>query len=568
MVGRHVVNLANGHTLSCFNSTMTKTTLTCGVGRPLFVLFGLLAVFSANGQNALTIPPSLTGPTYNLNMAPGSVQFYTGNATTTAGYNGDILGPTLIMTAGEFVTLNVTNNIGEDTTTHWHGMHVTSQDDGGPHTVIAAGATWTVDFTVLDTASTMWYHPHLHEHTFDHVNRGLAGMILVRDDVEANAGLPTNYGVDEFPLIIQDKSFRADNQFGGGGLGDVYVVNGTLDPFLAVPSQLVRFRVLNGSANRAYNIGFSDNRSYHVVGADGGLLEAPAAVTRTAMMPGERLDIVVDFSADNGSAVNLMNYASTLANTLPGGAGGGPGGNNPLNGVDASLLEFRVGAQTASPVTALPTTIWTLDRLYETNATVTRTIEMTGGGPGTPFSLDNQAYDGSRMDQVVLVDTTEVWTLVNRTGAAHPFHIHDIQFFILDRSREAIGAHETGKKDTVIVHGNETVRFVTKFERHNDTEVPYMYHCHILPHEDGGMMGQFIVVDPASQLLDITPGAADMTLRWSKNLGASVFNLQTAGTVNNSFTNVTASPAIVNDRNQVIWNVDRDFRFFRLNPIQ
>lgn len=535
----------------------------------LLLALAIAAAIPAGAQNQLFIPPALTGPVYNLNMANGSVQFRNGPATPTAGYNGNILGPTLIMNAGTFVTLNVTNNLGEDTTTHWHGLHVTSQDDGGPHTVIPNGTTWSPDFTVLDTASTMWYHPHLHEHTFDQVNRGLAGMLLIRDSVEAAAGLPLTYGVDEFPLIIQDKSFTGNNSFGGGGLGDTLMVNATLNPYLDVPAQMVRFRILNGSANRTYNLGFSDNRTYFAIGADGGLLEAPTGITRAALMPGERLDIVVNFGSQNGTTVNLMNYASTLANTLPGGAGGGgPGGNNPLNGQDLSLLEIRVGAQTGSPITTLPANIWTIPRVYETNATVNRTIELTGGGPGNPFSLDNQAYNGSRMDQVVLQESTEIWTLVNRTGAAHPFHIHDIQFFILSRNREPIAAHETGKKDTVIVHGNETVRFVTKFETHNDTEVPYMYHCHILPHEDGGMMGQFIVVNPANQLIDVTPGANDVTLRWSKNLGASVFNLQTAGTITDPFANVGTAPTIVNDRNQVIYNMDRTFRFFRLNPVQ
>ena len=533
----------------------------------LALALGLTATTSVTAQTQLVIPPALTGPVYNLNMANGSVQYRPGPVTPTAGYNGNILGPTLIMTAGQFVTLNVTNNLGEDTTTHWHGLHVTSQDDGGPHTVIPNGTTWSPDFTVLDTASTMWYHPHLHERTFDQVNRGLAGMILIRDSVEAAAGLPMTYGVDEFPLIIQDKSFRNDNTFGGGGLGNVYMVNGTLTPYLDVPSQMVRFRILNGSANRAYNLGFSDNRTYFAVGADGGLLESPTGITRATLMPGERLDIVVNFAGQNTTTVNLMNYAASLANTLPGGAGG-PGGNNPLNGVDASLLEIRVGAQTASPVTTLSTNIWTIPRIYETNATVTRTIELTGGGPGNPFSLDNQAYDGSRMDQVVIQEATEIWQLVNRGNAAHPFHIHDIQFFILSRDREPIAAHETGKKDTVIVHGGETVRFVTKFETHNDTEVPYMYHCHILPHEDGGMMGQFIVVNPSNQLIDVTPGASDVTLRWSKNLGTSVFNLQTAGTITDPFSNVATQPTIVNDRNQVIYNMDQAFRFFRLNPVQ
>jgi FtsP/CotA-like multicopper oxidase with cupredoxin domain len=550
---------------------MSRANLNLSVTRGLSFVLILTTAALANaqvGQNALLIPPALTGPEYNLNMARGSVQFLPGNTTPTAGYNGNILGPTLIMSVGDRVTLNVTNNLGEDTTTHWHGMHVKPQDDGGPHTVIPNGTTWSPSFRVRDTASTMWYHPHLHEHTFEQVNLGLAGMILIRDNVETNAGLPMTYGVDEFPLIVQDKSFTGNNSFGGGGLGNVYMINGTLDPFLNVPSQMVRFRVLNASANRAYNIGFSDNRAYAVVGADGGLLEAPTNVTRTAMMPGERIDIVVNFSGNNGSSVNLMNFANSLANTLPGGNGGPGGGPGPnINGVDASLLEFRVGAQTASPVTTLPANIWTLDRLHETNATVTRTIELTGGGGGNPFSLDNQAYNGSRMDQTVLLDTTEIWTLVNRGGAAHPFHIHDIQFFILDRNREPIAPHETGKKDTVIVHGNETVRFIAHFPLHNDTEVPYMYHCHILPHEDGGMMGQFIVVNPAAQLVDLTPGATDLTLRWSKNLGPGIFNLQSSGVINSTFTNITINPTLVNDRNQIIWNIDRAARFFQLKPV-
>lgn len=520
---------------------------------------------SGMAQNALRIPPALTGPVYNLNMAYGTTQFYPGAATVTAGYNGNILGPTLIMTAGEFVTLNVTNNFGEDATTHWHGMHVSSQDDGGPHTVIPAGTTWSPDFTVLDTASTMWYHPHLHGNTHRQVTAGLAGMIFIRDDVEAAAGLPMTYGVDEFPLIIQDKGFAGGNSLALANLGQVTMVNATLDPFLNAPAQMVRFRILDGASERAFYLGFSDNRNFYIVGADGGLLEAPVALNRALMMPAERLDIVVDFSSDNGSTLQLLTYASEMPAGLPGSATG-PGGNNPLNGVDHNLLEIRVGNPTANPITTLPTSIWTLDRLYETNATVFRTIQLTGGGQGSPFTIDNQEYDSSRMDQVLLKDSIEIWTIDNQTRAAHPFHIHDIQFFILDRDGVPPEAREAGKKDTVLINDRETVRFIAKFERHYDTEVPYMYHCHILPHEDGGMMAQFIVVDPTVQLLDLSPDANDVTLSWSKNLGAGVFNLQTVGLVDSTFTNVLASPAIVNDRNQIIWNIDRDARYFRLIP--
>ncbi|MCF7765598.1 MAG: multicopper oxidase domain-containing protein [Verrucomicrobia bacterium] len=136
---------------------------------------------------------------------------------------------------------------------------MTASDDGGPYTVIEPGATWSPDFTVLDSASTMWHHPHLHGKTHEQVNSGLAGMILIRDEVEAASGLPRTYGVDEFPLILQDRSFGVGNTLRVVPLGDVMMVNGTLDPYLEVPGQLVRFRVLNGSNERAYYVGVSEN---------------------------------------------------------------------------------------------------------------------------------------------------------------------------------------------------------------------------------------------------------------------------------------------------------------------
>lgn len=524
------------------------------------LLFGVVS--NSGAATALNIPPALTGPVYNLDMQNGTTQLLDGAATPTSGYNGSILGPTLIMNSGDFVTLNVTNNLGEETTTHWHGMHVSPDDDGGPHTVIGIGETWSPDFTVLDTASTMWYHPHLHGNTHDQVNSGLAGMILVRDDVETAADLPRTYGVDEFPVIIQDKEFAANNTLRRVNFGDVIMVNATIDPFLEVPSQMVRLRLLNGSADRAYHLGFSDNRNYSVVGADGGLLEAPVSQNRTILMPGERLDVVVDFSSDNGSTLQLMSYSSTLPGGVPGGPGGG---GNLLNGTDFNILELRVVAQAGTPITTLPTGIWTIpDRPIEADATVTRTIRLTRNGA---FSIDDQEFDGSRMDQVVLLDSVEVWSIVNEAGGSHPFHIHDIQFFILDRNGNPPTGHETGKKDTVRVDNNETVRFITKFETHANTEVPYMYHCHILPHEDGGMMAQFIVVDPASQLLDMTPSATDLTLRWSKNLSTDVFSLQSTAAIESTFTNLTATPSLVDDKNQVIVDMDTDNHFFRLLPV-
>src|SRR5690606_24036249 len=174
-----------------------------------------------------------------------------------------------------------TNSLGEATTLHWHGMHVAPENDGGPHTVIDAGTTWSPSFTVLDKASTHWYHPHLHMHTNEHVIKGIAGLIIVRDDEEAALALPRTYGVDDLPLVVQTKEFDADGQFVvGGALDDRLMVNGTLDPFVPAPAQMVRMRLLNGASERSFNFGFSNDMPFNQIGTDGGLLTAPVQMTR------------------------------------------------------------------------------------------------------------------------------------------------------------------------------------------------------------------------------------------------------------------------------------------------
>ncbi|AWF81882.1 bilirubin oxidase [Microbulbifer sp. A4B17] len=461
----------------------------------LVSIFSSLFSLSLSAQTALTIPPVLTGTTFDLSMEASSKEFSPGITTATAGYNGAYLGPTLIFNSGDVISIDVKNNLGTDTTTHWHGMHVAPTNDGGPHSIINAGETWSINFPVLDTAATMWYHPHLHENTMEQVNMGLAGMILVRDDTEVTAGFPQTYGVDEFPIILQDRSFDTDGQFLLSPFGDTMLINGTLDPFLEVPAQMVRLRILNGSNERAYNIGFSDDRSFFAIGADGGLLESPVSIKRIVLAPGERADVVVDFNSLQGTTVELVSYASELSPTISGGRVT-PGGGTPLDAVNFSMLEFRGVAPTADAVTDLPSSILVLERLSEADTAVTRTIQMTGGRRGQPFTLDNQLFDHARIDQVVSLGDIEIWEIENTTNIAHPFHIHDVQFFILDRNGAAPEIHHAGKKDTVLVDAGETVRFITQFDDFADPDVPYMYHCHILLHEDQGMMGQFAVVEP------------------------------------------------------------------------
>ena len=454
----------------------------------------LLLPFSAFSQftNELSIPTTIEGTTFALTIDESTRQFFDGTITETIGFNGNFLGPTLIFNQGDDIEISVQNDLDEPTTVHWHGMHVSPEDDGGPHTVIAAGTTWRPDFTVLDRATTFWYHPHLHEKTNEHVTKGAAGMIIIRSDDEAALTLPRTYGEDDIPMIIQFKSFTANNQLDERGDDTDFMVNGTLDPYVELPSQMVRLRLLNGSNERVLNIGFDDDRDFYQIGSDGGLLTAPVTMDRLRLSTGERTEIVVDLSNDNGSTLKLMTYASEFGPGIPGGGGGMAQG---FDGQDTEFLEIRVGEQTSNPVTSLPTTLATHTPWEESEADRERTITMEGNGPGNPFNLDNLLFDIDLVNETVLLDDVEIWTITNNTNIGHPFHIHDVQFYILDRDGVSPPENEQGLKDVVFVEGGETVRFITKFEDFADSEVPYMYHCHILPHEDGGMMGQFIVVE-------------------------------------------------------------------------
>ncbi|MCF6351207.1 MAG: multicopper oxidase domain-containing protein [Flavobacteriaceae bacterium] len=462
-------------------------------------------------QNPLLIPNTLEGTNINLTLQNGTHQFYSGINTTTMGANGNILGPTLILNQGDFVNFYVDNQLGEATTIHWHGMHVSPENDGGPHTVIDPNTIWNPSFTILDKAATYWYHPHLHEQTTAHVAKGIAGLIIVRDSEEAVLNLPRTYGVDDFPLVVQTKDFDTSNQIiTNSNSDDIIMVNATIDAALTVPEQVVRFRLLNGSTMRTFNFGLSGSQIFYQIASDGGLLSNNIPLTRLQLSPGERAEILVDFAGMSGQTVFLMSYASEFSNgiygaTNPGmGAGMTLNGYNPnsLNGTNFNIMQFNVGVPTTSPITTIESPLVTVTPIPESNANVTRSIVMSPVTAGANqlngnFYLNNTLFDMNVINETVQLDDTEIWTLTNNSAIAHPFHIHDVQFYILDRDGNLPPLNEQGRKDVVYVKPQETVRFITKFETFSSV-VPYMYHCHMLMHEDGGMMGQFVVESPLS----------------------------------------------------------------------
>lgn len=468
----------------------------------------------ANAQNALFIPPTLSGTNFNLNLQAGTKSFLSGQATNTYGINGTYLGPTLILEQGNTVTLNVTNNLTDTSTMHWHGMHVAPQHDGGPHTPILAGTTWSPQFEVLNEAATLWYHPHLHHKTNEQVTKGAAGMIIVHDAIESALALPRTYGTDDFPIIVQSKAFDANNQIitdHRTAADSTMMVNGTLNPVLDVPAQVVRLRLLNASTDRTYQFGFSNNASFYQIATEGGLIAEPLALTRIRIAPGERTEILLNLNAQQGQSFYLMSYASELTGGIIGALHVGDNlafiagySDNPLNGQDFNILQFNVVAPTSNAITTIPTTLKPFTPWDEADVTNVRALSfapissMPDAAVHGPFTMGNQLYDMAVINQNVPLNATEIWRFNNQTLIAHPFHLHDVQFYVLRRGGGPAYDYEQGWKDVVLVEPQENVQIIAKFTNFANPDVPYMYHCHLLNHEDMGMMGQFIVYDPSA----------------------------------------------------------------------
>lgn len=469
-----------------------------------YLILFLLYSFIAKAQQPLFIPDTIASATITLNMHEDSVQFLPGIKTNTFAFNSySYLGPTLILNNGNNVSIVVNNQLQDTTTVHWHGLHVAAINDGGPHTPILPSTTWNPQFTVMNSAATYWYHPHTHMKTAEQAIKGAVGMIIVRDNQEALLTLPRRYGIDDFPIIVQSVQFDSVNQLMPQGMQDsTIMVNGTMNPYLNLPSQVVRLRLLNASGERVMNFGFTANKSFYIIASDGGLLNTPISSTRVRLAPGERAEVLLDLTGMIGQTIHLMSYGSELPMGVQGGPTmpmppGNPPMDSPLNGIDYNLLQLNIGSQTINPILTTPTTLASINPFLESQSNITRNIIMSAQSMMSmdgPFYFNGLSFDMMRIDYQIPLDNIEIWEITNQTMVAHPFHIHDIQFYILDRDGNLPPLHERGKKDVVLIESNETIRFITKFEDFADTLTPFMYHCHILMHEDDGMMGQFVVV--------------------------------------------------------------------------
>jgi len=454
----------------------------------------------------LHIPEAISGTGFQLDVHKSSKSFWKGATTATYGFNNESFwGPTLILNQGDTVQMKVKNGLDEVTTLHWHGLHLPAFMDGGPHQLIQPGGTWTSTFVVKNNAATYWYHPHPHEATQKQLTYGAGGLIIIRDPIEARLALPRTYGIDDIPVVLTSRRFYANDQFSFEGdsdkYGDYLLTNGTLDAEVSLPSQLVRLRILNAEIERGYDISFSDNRIFHVIATDGGLVDKPIPLTRMKLMVGERVELLVNLGGDKpGSSIDLMACNSRQPFGFPGGE---PGRSRPnggyLNNLDFRLLHIRVGPPNAQRITKLPVTL-TCNRLWkEADVNERRTVRISRfGPPEKEFAFDSKYFDMHTINHVVKLGAVEAWTISNDRTFGHSFHIHDVQFRIVSRSNGPVADYEQGWKDTLYVPRSASATFIAKFDDYASDTDPFMYHCHMANHEDGGLMGQFLVSkDPA-----------------------------------------------------------------------
>ena len=429
--------------------------------------------------------PELLDPTfdgegvahYDLKIGKSRHDYQQAALTDTYSYNGmSVLGPTLHLRTGDTVVISVTNELDEITTAHWHGADVPAEDDGGPHSLIEPGETWVADFDVIQPAATLWYHPHAHGSTAEHVYRGGAGLIIIEDDNPAAATLPVTYGVDDIPVIIQDKDFTEDGQLDfaidpgdDGNLYDTLTVNGAINPFVEVPKGLVRLRLLNGSQARIYRLSV-EGADMTKIASDGGYLARPVVMERLVLAPGDRAEIIVNVGMESAALVD-----SRLGR----------------------VLELRPNGSALGTGT-LPDKLATIERISESEITLDRSFHMNDARNFWEFdpswAINGVQFDMSRIDVRVKLGDTERWTLSSDDGQ-HVFHPHQTQFQILAINGEPTPPEESGWEDSVLVNGQREVVIAARFDTYAAEDTPYMFHCHILDHEDLGMMGQFLVID-------------------------------------------------------------------------
>ena len=439
----------------------------------------------------LNIPPVLT-PTsttsatdyYDLALREAEVEIVPGKLTRIIGFNGITPGPTIRAHVGREIVMRHYNGLPAttlggtpgDVAIHLHGGHIPSSEDGFPTDLVAPGTTRSYTYPNQQLPSTLWYHDHLMDYTGPHVWFGMAGFYILTDDYEDSLGLPG--GAYEVPLVIQDRNFDANGQLvytgdRNGETGATILVNGTMQPYFKVAARKYRFRVLNGSNMRAYQLALSNRQPFHVLGMEGGLLPAPVTVSSITLAPAERADIVIDFS------LLAVDTSLVLQNLLGSGSTG-------------DIMRFDVDRVEADS-SQVPSSLRPLENLSASESVRTRSFTLSGGTMGMAggtWVINGQPFAPDRVDANPKLGTVEIWEFQNMSMMDHPVHLHQTMFQILEVNGSPPPPTHAGWKDTVTVPAMGSARIIMRF---SDYAGKYVFHCHVLEHEDHAMMARFDV---------------------------------------------------------------------------
>ncbi|HWW67006.1 MAG TPA: multicopper oxidase family protein [Solirubrobacterales bacterium] len=478
----------------------------------------------------LPIPRVLSDSHIRIPIREAEVQILPGRKTRMWTYGGTFPGPTIRRRAGQRTRVTFDHElpaaVGE-TTVHLHGGHNRTQFDGQPggltasHPVsfychiprglsprasgndllIEPGASKTYVYDLIEDgrperAAFEWYHDHRLDHTARNVWHGLAGMWIVDDELDSSLPLPS--GERDVPLMIADRSFDRHNQLtdpftdrrppADGIDGHLVLVNGAFMPHHRVTARRYRLRILNVSQFRAYNLFLSNGAPLVQIGTDSGLMPRPVRRHEVLLGPAERAEVVVDFAAAAGEAVELRSG--------PRHDGEHARGARPYAG---ALMQFRVGRKrlpdrTRVPRRLRPLPAWTREARQTPDRTWTISI---GGLFKTTWTINGKTFNPARVDAFPVLGTTETWEIVNRTNVAHMMHIHHTDWYLLSRDGKPPPPWEDCLKETFFVYPGERIVVAGHF---SDYTGKFVIHCHMLDHEDHGLMTQFEVVRPGEGL--------------------------------------------------------------------
>jgi len=445
----------------------------------------------------LAIPQVLTGQNINIDIAETQEQILPGSTTRMWTYNSSFPGPIIRRPSGAPTNVTFTNNLPPSAgslTVHHHGVQAPEGDDGQPSSyLIEPGASKTYNYPGIDNgvperAAPQWYHDHRDMVTGRNVWMGMLGAFIYDDAFESSLDLPQ--GEFDVPLMITDRQFDADNQIPyvfnqAGVFGDVILVNGVPQPFHEVGDRRYRFRLYNSSNRRDYTFRLSNGQAMTQIGTDSGLLPAPVQRTSILLGPAERAEVVIDFAGRLNETIVLQNASADF----------GPGDR------DDEVMQFRVTRDLTDDSSAPPAA---LRPVFETDAPVNTRIwnldRTTGSGQWT---INGKAFDPTRVDAQPVLGTTERWVFRNPTTLPHMAHVHLGDQKLVSRNGRPPAPHERVKDTWYVAPGDEVVVDI-KF---TDYAGKFIFHCHVLEHEDDSMMTQFQTVQPTAAPPAVPPAA-------------------------------------------------------------